>query len=58
MKTTLEILLTVLVLAGIYCAIPNRAAPAGIAGIGTEQIVLVADGSDPMPMCRGMHCPK
>jgi len=56
MKTTVEILLTALALAGMYCAIPSSAAPVGSLGIGTAQVVLVADGSDPMPLCRGRIC--
>ena len=58
MKTPVEILLTVLALAGMYCAAPKDTAPVGNSSIGTEQIVLVADGSDPMPLCRGKGCPK
>jgi hypothetical protein len=56
MKRTLEILLTGLALAGMYCAIPKSAAPVGNTVIGNEQLVLVADGSDPMPVCRGRTC--
>jgi len=56
MKTPVEILLTVLALAGMYCAIPKNTAPVGNSNIGAEQIVLVADGSDPMPLCRGKRC--
>lgn len=56
MKRTVEIVLTALALAGMYCAIPKSFAPANKPGIGTEQMVLVADGSDPMPVCRGKAC--
>jgi hypothetical protein len=56
MKTTAEIVLTALALAGMYCAIPKSFAPVGNPGIGAEQMVLVADGSDPMPLCRGKGC--
>jgi hypothetical protein len=56
MKTTAEIVLTALALAGMYCAIPKSFAPGQNPGIGTEQMVLVADGSDPMPLCRGRLC--
>ena len=57
MKTTVaEILLTALALAGMYCAIPKSSAPIQNPGIGTEQMVLVADGSDPMPLCRRKVC--
>jgi hypothetical protein len=56
MKTTVEILLTAFALAGMYCAIPSSAAPIGSVGVGAQQVVLVADGSDPMPLCRGKIC--
>lgn len=56
MKRTAEFVLTVLALAGMYCAIPKTVAPTVNSGIGAEQIVLVADGSDPMPLCRGKAC--
>jgi hypothetical protein len=56
MKKTVEIVLTGLALAGMYCAIPKSSAPVGNPGIGAEQMVLVADGSDPMPLCRGKAC--
>jgi hypothetical protein len=56
MKKIAEIVLTALALGGMYCAIPKTFAPVVNSSIGTEQIVLVADGSDPMPLCRGRHC--
>ena len=56
MKTTGEVLLAALALAAIYCAIPKNASPTGTATIRAEQVVLVADGSDPMPLCRGKVC--
>ena len=56
MNKAVEIVLTALALAGMYCAIPKGSAPASNRGIGTEQMVLVADGSDPMPLCRGKAC--
>jgi hypothetical protein len=56
MKKTAEILLTALALAGIYCAIPKSASPVDSRAIRAEQVVLVADGSDPMPRCRGRVC--
>jgi hypothetical protein len=52
MKTIGEILLVALALAAIYCAVPKNPSHAGAAIIGAEQVVLVADGSDPMPLCR------
>ena len=56
MKTIVEILLTALALAGMYCAIPKNVTQASNPGIGAQQMVLVADGSDPMPLCRGKAC--
>lgn len=56
MKRTAEIVLTALALAGMYCAIPKSFDPVENPVIGTEQMVLVADGSDPMPLCRGKAC--
>jgi hypothetical protein len=56
MKKIAEILLTALALAGMYCAIPKSFAPVDNSGIAAEQMVLVADGSDPMPLCRGKVC--
>jgi len=54
MNKTIEIVLTALALAGMYCAIPKSFAPVGNPVIRAEQ-ALIADGSDPMPMCR---CPR
>ena len=56
MKRIVEFVLTALALAGMYCAIPKSFAPVDNSGIGAEQMVLVADGSDPMPLCRGKVC--
>ena len=51
MNKALEVLLTVLALAGMYCAIPNNANSGGPV-VRAQQEVLIADGSDPMPLCR------
>ncbi len=56
MKKRVEMLLMVLALAGIYCGISQSADRAVKPRLGAEQIVLVADGSDPMPLCRGKAC--
>ncbi|MGA2004056.1 MAG: hypothetical protein ABSG70_11775 [Terriglobales bacterium] len=56
MKKTLEVLLTILVLAGLYSAIPNQASLPDSSGLQAKQAVLLADGSDPMPLCRGKQC--
>jgi len=57
MNKTLELLLTALALAGMYCAIPKNTAQAN-AILRADQTVMVADGSDPMPLCRGKRCPN
>ncbi len=59
----LEVLLTVVALAGLYGAILTSASPPRISATGNsakraEQAVVVADGSDPMPLCRGKGCGK
>jgi hypothetical protein len=56
MKTTGEVLLAALALAAIYCAVPKNASQMGATTIQAEQVLLVADGSDPMPLCRGKVC--
>ena len=56
MKTTGEVLLAALALAAICCAVPKSPSQAGGPTIRAEQVVLVADGSDPMPLCRGKVC--
>jgi hypothetical protein len=56
MNKVLEVLLTVLALAGLYSAIPTNVSRPGNSAIRAEQTVLVADGSDPMPLCRNRHC--
>jgi hypothetical protein len=52
MNKTAEILLTALALVGLFCAIPKTAP----ANIPTQHTVVVADGSDPMPICRRRTC--
>jgi hypothetical protein len=56
MKTTGEVLLAALALAAIYSAVPKVPSQTGGPTIRAEQVVLVADGSDPMPSCRGKTC--
>jgi hypothetical protein len=53
MNKSVEIVLTALALAGMYCAIPQASAPAGNPVVQAERAVLIADGSDPMPFHRG-----
>jgi hypothetical protein len=56
MKRTTEVLLIALTLVGVYSAIPKRSERVVNPRIGAEQVVLVADGSDPMPVCHGRVC--
>jgi len=56
MNKNAEIVLIALALAGMYCAIPKNSSSIDNRRIGAEQMVVVADGSDPMPLCRGKGC--
>lgn len=56
MNKKVEILLTALALAGLYSAMPKSVSRSDNSGVRAEQVVIVADGSDPMPLCRGKHC--
>ena len=53
MNKVMEVLLTVLALVGLFCALPTSK-PANHT-IRAQQTV-VADGSDPMPICRFKRC--
>ena len=52
MNKTVEVVLTVLALVGLFCAIPKNAP----ANVPTRNTVMVADGSAPMPICRLKRC--
>lgn len=56
MNKVLEVLLTIVALAGLYSAIPASVPRPGNSSIRAQQAVVVADGSDPMPLCR--RCTK
>jgi hypothetical protein len=56
MNKIVEVVLTVLALTGMYCAIPKSVGPGGNPVVRAQQEMLIADGSDPMPLCRGKHC--
>ena len=56
MNKVLEILLTVVALAGLFSAIPTSTSRSGNSAVRAEQTVVVADGSDPMPFCRRRVC--
>ena len=51
MNKAVEVFLTVLALAGMYCAIP-QAGKLNSPTASVQQEILIADGSDPMPLCR------
>lgn len=51
-----EVLLTLVALAGLYSAVATSNTRTGDSEVRTAQAVVVADGSDPMPLCRGKHC--
>lgn len=53
MKTISEILLTAVMLAGMYCAMSTSPRQLSNPVIRPQQKMLVADGTDPMPLCRG-----
>jgi hypothetical protein len=53
MNRVVEVLLTALALAGLFCAIP-KAAPSNVT-VRAQQTI-VADGTDPMPICRRKRC--
>jgi hypothetical protein len=56
MKTLAEVCLLALALTGLYCAIPQSVAPIDHSSVQSAQRVLIADGSDPMPLCRAKRC--
>lgn len=56
MNKVLQIVLTAVALAGLYSAIAPINSQPGDSVVRAEQTVVIADGSDPMPLCRGKHC--
>jgi hypothetical protein len=56
MKTLVEVFLLALALTGLYCAVPQSVTPINDSSVQSAQRVLIADGSDPMPLCRGKRC--
>jgi hypothetical protein len=57
MNKAVEMLLIVLALAGMYCAISNQKSVArSESNVSAQQEVVIADGSDPMPLCRARRC--
>ena len=58
MNKVMEVLLTVVALVGLYCAVTTNNSRPGNSVVRAQQAVVVADGSDPMPLCRGKNCTK
>ncbi|HXM09554.1 MAG TPA: hypothetical protein VN946_06370 [Terriglobales bacterium] len=58
MNKVMEVLLTVVALVGLYCAITTSNSRPVNSVVRAQQAVVVADGSDPMPLCRGKNCTK
>ena len=56
MNKAVEVFLTVLAVAGMYCAIPKSVVQGGGSTVRAQQEVMIADGSDPMPLCRARRC--
>jgi hypothetical protein len=56
MRKTIEVLLIAWTLVGAYCAIPKSSDQAINPRLGPQQVVVVADGSDPMPICGRKVC--
>jgi hypothetical protein len=56
MNKVVEVVLTALALIGLYCAVPQSVTPVDTHSVKSNQGVLIADGSDPMPLCRGKRC--
>jgi hypothetical protein len=56
MNKVLEVLLTIVALVGLYSAISTSTSRPINAAVRAEQALVVADGSDPMPLCRAKGC--
>jgi hypothetical protein len=52
MNRKVEILLILLAITGLLSAIPQDVSKQFTRGNRAEQTVVIADGSDPMPLCR------
>jgi hypothetical protein len=52
MNTKVEVLLILLAITGLLSAIPKDFSKQFTRGKQAEQTVVIADGSDPMPLCR------
>jgi len=56
MNKALQVVLITLALAGAYCSLTTHIVTPN-ANSAVEKSVMYADGSDPMPACRGRVCP-
>ncbi|HEY7098081.1 MAG TPA: hypothetical protein VH437_15250 [Terriglobales bacterium] len=59
MKSVIQVCLTLLALVGFFCALDQTVFDQNVAAsssVQSQKTVLVADGSDPMPLCRAKHC--
>src|SRR5260370_23512687 len=56
MNKVLEVVLTVVALAGLYSAIQTNNSPTANSALRAEQAVVIADGSDPVPLFRTQTC--
>ena len=54
MNKAVEVVLTALALVGLFSALP-KSTPANVE-MKTQHTLGVADGVDPMPICRGKRC--
>lgn len=52
MNRSLEVLLTVMALVGLFSGISASAPSAINSQVRAQNAVVVADGTDPMPLCR------
>jgi len=52
MNKVIEVLLTVLALVGLFCALPTSTP----SRTEVRAQTVMADGSDPMPICRYKRC--
>ena len=56
MNKLVEALLTLVALAGLYCAMPKSTLQPSSPAVRADQAVVIADGTDPMPLCRRRTC--
>ncbi len=51
-----EVLLAAFALIGICSAIPRSSSQTSPTVIQPQHVIALADGSEPMPLCRGKSC--